>query len=192
MDHFEALAEPVRRRIIDILASGEHTSGQLADVIGFEFRISRTAVSKHLRLLRNAGYVDVRAEEKWRWYRLDAEGFLALEHAVAELKRKVDDAIGWDPDAGLKRDPLAAFPSCPTVPFRGPGRSPRRGRRGQRTAAVPHASPDDIAPVRPMIELAAAPRLIPSDNDDGGVPDDLENGFEDGDLIGVGMPRLET
>ncbi len=55
MHPFEAMAEPVRRRIVDILASGEHTSGQLAEVIGVEFRISRTAVSKHLRVLRDAG-----------------------------------------------------------------------------------------------------------------------------------------
>lgn len=55
MHPFEALAEPARRRIIDVLASGEHTAGELAAVVGEEFRISRTAVSKHLRILRDAG-----------------------------------------------------------------------------------------------------------------------------------------
>ena len=198
MDHFEALAEPVRRRIIDILASGEHTSGQLADVIGFEFRISRTAVSKHLRVLRDAGLVDARAEEKWRWYRLDKPGFLALENAVAELKRKMDGAIGWDPDLRRKRDPLAMVPAYPAVPLRGPGRRPRRGHRGRQPAVEPHASPDDIAPARPMIELAVA-RLVMQPDDNGRMvhreddrEDDLEDDFEDGGLNGALVPRLET
>ena len=186
MDHFEALAEPVRRRIVDILASGEHTSGQLADVIGFEFRISRTAVSKHLRLLRNAGYVDVRAEENWRWYRLDGEGFLALEHAVADLKSKLAGSIGWDHDAGQKRDPLAVFPKPSTVPFRGPGRPPRRGHRGRQPALEPQVSPDDLLPARPMIDLAGAPRVAhPGDEGEEGSredddEDDLESDLEDG------------
>ena len=79
MDPIEALAEPARRRILDILASGEHTAGQIADVVGFEFRISRTAVSKHLRHLRDARLVDVRGDLQWRWYRIDRAGFDALE-----------------------------------------------------------------------------------------------------------------
>lgn len=172
MDPFEALAEPVRRRIIEILASGEHTSGQLADAIGFEFRISRTAVSKHLRLLRNAEYVDVRADENWRWYRLKPSGFVTLENAVADLKLKMASAIGWDADAGQQRDPLAVLPVHPAVPFRGPGRAPKRGHRGRQTACEPHASPDDIAPVPPMIDLFPPPALRAADADGNDDEDD--------------------
>ncbi|MFE5407894.1 ArsR/SmtB family transcription factor [Microbacterium sp. NPDC056569] len=157
MDPFEALAEPVRRRVIEILASGEHTSGQLADAVGAEFRISRTAVSKHLRLLRNAGYVDVRAEEKWRWYRLDRTGFEALEDSVAELRSKLDRAIGWDPDARQKHDPLAVMPVYAPVPFRGPGKPPRRGRRGRQRTFDVHGTPDDIAPPAPPIPVTYSP-----------------------------------
>ncbi|WP_426320454.1 ArsR/SmtB family transcription factor [Microbacterium sp. E-13] len=152
MHPFEALAEPVRRRIIEILASGEHTSGQLADVVGPEFRISRTAVSKHLRLLRDAKCVDVRAEENWRWYRLSSEGLEALESAVADIRQRYAGAIGWDADAGTKRDPLARTPRYPSVPFRGPGRAPRRGRRGRQTTFAQWASPDDLPPPRPIID----------------------------------------
>ncbi|WP_374974887.1 ArsR/SmtB family transcription factor [Microbacterium trichothecenolyticum] len=157
MDPFEALAEPVRRRLIEILASGEHTSGQLADVVGVEFRISRTAVSKHLRLLRKAGYVDVRAEEKWRWYRLDRRGFESLEASVADLRSKLNRAIGWNPDTGQKYDPLAVLPSYPPVPFRGPGKPPRRGRRGMQRTFQTCGSPDDIAPLRVPIEITYSP-----------------------------------
>lgn len=157
MHPFEALAEPARRRIIDILASGEHTAGQLADVVGFEFRISRTAVSKHLRLLRDAGCVDVRAEESWRWYRLNPSGLEALEAAVAAIRDKFAAAIGWDADAGEDRDPLAVLPPYRAVPFKGPGRPPRRGRRGTQTVFLPSASPDDLAPVPTPIDLPYQP-----------------------------------
>ncbi|MBD3942454.1 helix-turn-helix transcriptional regulator [Microbacterium sp. NEAU-LLC] len=129
---------------------GEHTSGQLADVVGYEFRISRTAGSKHLRLLRDAGCVDVRAEENWRWYRLDKTGFEALEHAVADLRAKVDSAIGWDADERQKRDPLRALVG---VPFKGPGRTRRPGLRGTQTTFDIHPSPDDIPPWRMPIDL---------------------------------------
>ncbi|HKP08149.1 MAG TPA: metalloregulator ArsR/SmtB family transcription factor [Microbacterium sp.] len=163
MDPFEALAEPVRRRLIEILASGEHTSGQLADVVGVEFRISRTAVSKHLRLLRKAGYVDVRAEEKWRWYRLDRVGFESLEASVADLRSKLDRAIGWNPETGQKYDPLGVLPAYAPVPFRGPGKPPQRGRRGaQRTFPV-HGTPDDVAPPRVPVEMTYSP--LPAEDD---------------------------
>lgn len=163
MHPFEALAEPARRRIIEILASGEHTAGQLADVVGREFRISRTAVSKHLRLLRDAGCVDVRAEESWRWYRLSRSGFEVLEAVVADLRHKVSRAVGWDADAGEKRDPLAVLPQYRPVPFKGPGRSPRRGRRGSRTDFPHVGSPDDIAPPRVPIEITFS--LAQADDD---------------------------
>jgi DNA-binding transcriptional ArsR family regulator len=154
MHQFEALADPVRRRIIDILASGEHTAGQLADVVGFEFRISRTAVSKHLRLLRDAGCVDVRAEENWRWYRLRRTGFEELEALVAELKLKTLSAVGWDADARQKHDPLAEFAG---VPFKGPGRQPRRGRRGTQTTTTRSSTPDDLEPPPRWIALPYSP-----------------------------------
>src|SRR6478735_3123298 len=118
MDSLEALGDPVRRRIIDILASGEHTSGQIADVVGREFRISRTAVSKHLRLLRDARLVDVRADLQWRWYRIDKTGFEALEYTVAQLRLKMQMAVGWDADAQREYDPFAILSVYPAVPFR--------------------------------------------------------------------------
>ncbi len=136
MHPFEAMAEPVRRRIVDVLASGEHTAGQIAEVIGQEFRISRTAVSKHLRVLRDAGLADVRADLQWRWYRLVPDAIEILETAVAELRMKWDCKIGWDADNGRNHDPLA------NVPFKGPGRPYRRGERG-RQSVIPRASDPD-------------------------------------------------
>ncbi|OZM81999.1 helix-turn-helix transcriptional regulator [Pseudonocardia sp. MH-G8] len=65
---FEALADPTRRRILELVASGERTAGELAA----EFATSRPAVSRHLRVLRDAGLVAWRGDAQRRLYRLDA------------------------------------------------------------------------------------------------------------------------
>lgn len=145
MHPFEALAEPVRRRIVDVLASGEHTSGQIAELIGSEFRISRTAVSKHLRVLRDARLVNVRAELQFRWYFLLTDGVEELEYAVADLRMKLDRRVGWNSERGCEHDPLAAPPFWTVtkpVPLRGPGRPYRRGARGAQKTAPVAADPD--------------------------------------------------
>jgi DNA-binding transcriptional ArsR family regulator len=66
-DVFEALADPTRRRILELVAAGERTAGELAA----EFATSRPAVSRHLRVLREAGLVTWRGEAQRRLYRLD-------------------------------------------------------------------------------------------------------------------------
>src|SRR5919198_2103323 len=63
---FGVLAEPNRRRILDLLRVGERPVGELVDQLG----ISQPAVSKHLRVLREAGLVEVRADAQRRVYRL--------------------------------------------------------------------------------------------------------------------------
>jgi DNA-binding transcriptional ArsR family regulator len=76
---FEALADPTRRKIVELLARRERSAGELAG----HFRVSRPAVSKHLRVLRQAGVVHVRGDAQKRIYRLEpnalgrAEGWLA-------------------------------------------------------------------------------------------------------------------
>jgi DNA-binding transcriptional ArsR family regulator len=62
-----ALADPIRREVVDLLAAGELAAGELAD----RFPVSRPAISRHLRVLREAGLVRVRSEGKRRLYRLD-------------------------------------------------------------------------------------------------------------------------
>ena len=70
MDTFLALADPTRRRIIESLAAGESSFGELAD----QFEISRPAVSQHLKVLRDAGVVTARADAQRRIYRLSDDG----------------------------------------------------------------------------------------------------------------------
>jgi DNA-binding transcriptional ArsR family regulator len=70
MDTFTALADPTRRRIVESLALGETSFGDIAD----QFEMSRPAVSQHLKTLREAGIVTVRAEAQRRIYRLSDDG----------------------------------------------------------------------------------------------------------------------
>ena len=65
---FEVLAEPSRRRILDVLREGERAVGELVQRV----RLSQPAVSKHLRVLKDAGLVEVRPDGQRRWYRLRA------------------------------------------------------------------------------------------------------------------------
>ena len=75
MDIFTALADPTRRRIIESLAAGETSFGELAD----KFEMSRPAVSQHLKLLRDAGIVASRADAQRRIYRLNGDSLDELD-----------------------------------------------------------------------------------------------------------------
>jgi len=71
MHAFDVLGDPVRRRILELLADAELSSGQIVEVIANEFGISQPAVSQHLRVLRDAGFATVRAEGARRLYTVD-------------------------------------------------------------------------------------------------------------------------
>lgn len=73
MEAFEVLGDPVRRRILELLADGEVTSGGVCDVIRAEFGISQPAVSQHLRVLRDSGFATVRATGARRLYAVSPE-----------------------------------------------------------------------------------------------------------------------
>lgn len=83
MDPFEALAEPNRRRILDLLRDGERPAGDLVEALA----ISQPGVSKHLRLLREAGLVTTRSEGTRRVYRLEPRGLAELEAWLAPYRR---------------------------------------------------------------------------------------------------------
>ena len=68
MHAFDVLGDPVRRRILELLADGEQASGAIASIIRAEFGISQPAVSQHLRVLRESGFTTVRAEGARRLY----------------------------------------------------------------------------------------------------------------------------
>ncbi|WP_328876435.1 metalloregulator ArsR/SmtB family transcription factor [Streptomyces sp. NBC_00287] len=72
MHAFDVLGDPVRRRILELLASGEQASGVISAAIQEEFGISQPAVSQHLKVLRDNGFASVRAEGTRRLYAVDA------------------------------------------------------------------------------------------------------------------------
>jgi DNA-binding transcriptional ArsR family regulator len=68
----DVLGDPVRRRLLELLAAGERSAGSLAAVVRDEFGITQPAVSQHLRVLRETGFVHVRPAGTSRFYTADA------------------------------------------------------------------------------------------------------------------------
>jgi DNA-binding transcriptional ArsR family regulator/catechol 2,3-dioxygenase-like lactoylglutathione lyase family enzyme len=79
MHPLTVLADPVRRRIVEVLADGERTAGELVRVVGGEFAISQSAVSQQLRVLRDHGFARVRPEGARRVYALEAAAIEAVD-----------------------------------------------------------------------------------------------------------------
>ena len=71
MHAFDVLGDPVRRRILELLADGELTSGAITQVVQAEFGISQPAVSQHLKVLRESGFASVRPDRTRRLYAVD-------------------------------------------------------------------------------------------------------------------------
>lgn len=79
---FETLADPTRRRIVEVLRSGEHAVTDLVQVV----RIDQSGVSRHLRILHDAGFVKVRPEGPKRLYSLQPEPFRELDAWVSKYR----------------------------------------------------------------------------------------------------------
>jgi DNA-binding transcriptional ArsR family regulator len=73
MGAFDVLGDPVRRRILELLADGELTAGEVSASIQHEFGISQPGVSAHLRVLREAGFTTVRPQGARRLYAVSAQ-----------------------------------------------------------------------------------------------------------------------
>jgi DNA-binding transcriptional ArsR family regulator len=115
-DAFNAVAEPRRREILDALAAGERSVGELVERLG----VAQPVVSKHLRVLREVGLVRVRDEGRQRFYRLDAtplrevfdwvrdferlwsERFERLDAVLEDLKAR--RGTGCEPGPGTERE----------------------------------------------------------------------------------------
>jgi DNA-binding transcriptional ArsR family regulator len=87
---FEVLAEPNRRRILDLLLEGESLVGDLVDSLG----VPQPNVSKHLRVLREAGLVQVRPDAQRRWYRVRVEPLRELDAWLEPYRRRWADRLG--------------------------------------------------------------------------------------------------
>jgi DNA-binding transcriptional ArsR family regulator len=87
MHAFEILGDPVRRRIVELLADGERAAGEIGAVIQREFTISQPAVSQHLRVLRENGFATVRASGARRLYAVDAAPLQQVDQWLQPYRR---------------------------------------------------------------------------------------------------------
>ncbi len=81
------LGDPVRRRILELLADGEQPAGAVSGVIREEFGISQPAVSQHLRVLRESGFATVRAEGTRRLYAVDSAPLREVDIWLERFRR---------------------------------------------------------------------------------------------------------
>jgi DNA-binding transcriptional ArsR family regulator len=86
MHAFDILGDPVRRRILELLAAGEHASGAIVEVIQSEFGISQPAVSQHLKVLREAGFASVRVDGPRRLYAIDPAPLREVDAWLARFR----------------------------------------------------------------------------------------------------------
>lgn len=99
MHAFDVLGDPVRRRILELLADGEQTAGAVSEVIRAEFGISQPAVSQHLRVLRECGFATVRADGARRLYAVDSAPLREVDLWLERFRRFWDqrlDALGTE------------------------------------------------------------------------------------------------
>ena len=82
MNGLTALADPTRQRIVEMLAAGAMCSGDIAN----RFALSPPAISQHLKTLRGAKLVSVRADKQRRIYQLDPEGVRELTEWIAHIR----------------------------------------------------------------------------------------------------------
>ncbi|MEB3368979.1 ArsR/SmtB family transcription factor [Saccharopolyspora mangrovi] len=87
MHAFDVLGDPVRRRILELLADGEQSSGAITAAVQAEFGISQPAVSQHLRVLREHGFAVVRAEGTRRLYAVDAAPLQEVDEWLAHFRK---------------------------------------------------------------------------------------------------------
>ena len=106
MHAFDVLGDPVRRRILELLAEGEHTSGEVVAVIAAEFGISQPAVSMHLRVLRESGFASTRAEGARRIYALETGPLAEVDAWLTPFRAFWEqrlDALGTEVARGKHR-----------------------------------------------------------------------------------------
>ena len=84
---FDVLGDPVRRRILEILAEDRHASGEIDAIVGGEFGITQSAVSQHLRVLRDHGFATVRAEGPRRIYKIDPAPIAEVDVWLGRFRR---------------------------------------------------------------------------------------------------------
>ena len=84
---FDVLGDPVRRRILELLATGELSAGDIGAIVQREFAITQPAVSQHLKVLRDNGFAKVRADGQRRLYAIDAQALRDVDDWLDTFRR---------------------------------------------------------------------------------------------------------
>ena len=111
MHAFDILGDPVRRRILELLAEGELTSGSIGAVVQAEFHISQPAVSQHLKVLRDSGFATVRPEGARRLYAVEAAPLHEVDLWLDPFRRFWDqrlDSLATELARGKRERRIAA------------------------------------------------------------------------------------
>lgn len=99
MHALDVLGDPVRRRILELLADGELAAGEITDVVRAEFGISQPAVSQHLRVLRESGFAAARPVGTRRLYAVVPDSLRQVDDWLAPFRRFWEprlDALGTE------------------------------------------------------------------------------------------------
>jgi DNA-binding transcriptional ArsR family regulator len=106
MHAFDILGDPVRRRILELLAEGEHASGEIVTVVQQEFGITQPAVSQHLKVLRESGFANVRIDGPRRLYSVESAPLQQVDDWLGRFRRFWDhrlDALGTEIARGKRK-----------------------------------------------------------------------------------------
>lgn len=87
MHAFDVLGDPVRRRILELLADGERSAGAIGDTIQNEFAITQPAVSQHLKVLRDSGFTTVRPDGQRRLYAVNGAALRDVDEWLDTFRR---------------------------------------------------------------------------------------------------------
>jgi DNA-binding transcriptional ArsR family regulator len=106
IDAFLTLADPTRRRIVEALRHGERPVGDLVHAAG----IAQSGVSRHLKILQEAGFVSVRPDGQRRLYALQPAPFLALDAWLAHYRSLWEERLDRFGEALRDREPRPSAP----------------------------------------------------------------------------------
>ncbi len=105
MHAFDVLGDPVRRRILEILAEDRHASGEIVAIVGKEFGITQPAVSQHLKVLRDSGFATVEVQGPRRIYEIDPAPIVEVDQWLARFRRFWEprfEALGVEVERGKR------------------------------------------------------------------------------------------
>ncbi|MEM8962641.1 MAG: metalloregulator ArsR/SmtB family transcription factor [Acidobacteriota bacterium] len=106
MHAFDVLGDPVRRRILEVLAEDRHASGEIVAIVGEEFGISQSAVSQHLKVLRDSGFATVEIQGPRRIYAIDATPLAEVDAWLGRFRRFWEtrfDALAVEVERGKRQ-----------------------------------------------------------------------------------------